>query len=402
MKPPKRRMSISRRSFLALSAATTASPVARAITASSDSPTTPTGTRSGLERLDALAQGAVSSRSTPGIALSVWKGGKQTHSCTVGMANLECGSRVTDASIFRIGSVTKQFTAALILKLVSAGKLSLSDPAQEHLPTLSTHEPFTVLELLNHTAGVRDGDYDTAGLRQHTQIEVAERIAGQKPFFDFRPGTAWLYSNANYILIGAVVEQVTGMPLAEAAARLLFDPLGLEHTAFDTAADVVTGRVSGYTPTDVPNTPFQNAEYVDARLAGGAGAMRSTASDLCRWHHALFHENILPDALTATMTMPGKLRNGQLATTNRFSSADSAMGDAQYGLGLFLDNATRDESLIAGHHGGINGFASYLASHPSSGLSYACLCNADTHPGLPFRDIRRTVFSEILKAATTG
>ena len=246
---------------------------------------------------------------------------------------------------FRIGSVTKQFTAALILKLVSAGKLSLSDPAQEHLPTLSTHEPFTVLELLNHTAGVRDGDYDTAGLRQHTQIEVAERIAGQKPFFDFRPGTAWLYSNANYILIGAVVEQVTGMPLAEAAARLLFDPLGLEHTAFDTAADVVTGRVSGYTPTDVPNTPFQNAEYVDARLAGGAGAMRSTASELCRWHHALFHENILPDALTATMTMPGKLRNGQLATTNRFSSADSAMGDAQYGLGLFLDK--RHEGRIA-------------------------------------------------------
>jgi hypothetical protein len=101
------------------------------------------------------------------------------------------------------------------------------------------------------------------------------------------------------------------------------------------------------------------------------------------------------------MTLPGRLRNGKLSSTHRFSEKDQPMGNTQYGLGLMLDEATLDGSLIANHHGGINGFASYLASHPSSDLAYACLCNADTHPGLPFRDIRRGVFADLLQASKT-
>lgn len=357
--------------------------------------------RLGLERLDALIEQAVSSSNTPGISFAIWKNGREMHSRYVGLANLETRTNAVDTSVFRIGSLTKQFAGALILKLVAAGKLSLTDPAHKYLPSLAKHEPFTILELLNHTAGVRDGDYDTTGLQAHSQIEQAERIAQQDPFFDFRPGTAWLYSNANYILIGAIIEKTTERSLAETASTLLFQPLGLHHTAFDTPGDIVLGRVSGYTPTGNPGSPFQNAEYLDVSLAGAAGAMRSTASDLCRWHHALFHGNALPMPLAKMMTLPGRLRNGQLSSTNRFSENDKPMGNTQYGLGLMVDNATLDGSSIANHHGGINGFASYLASHPSSDLTYACLCNVDTHPGLPFRDIRRQVFSDLLQVNKT-
>lgn len=100
--------------------------------------------------------------------------------------------------------------------------------------------------------------------------------------------------------------------------------------------------------------------------------------------------------MTKLMTMPGKLRNGQLASTNRFSINDKLMGATQYGLGLMLDKETVDQSLIVNHHGGINGFASYLASHVPTDLTLACLCNIDTHPGLPFRAARREVFGEFL------
>lgn len=351
-----------------------------------------------LERLGTLAEQSVSSFNTPGISLVIWKNGQEIYSHHAGLANLETRTRVTDPSVFRIGSLTKQFAAALILKLVAAGKLSLTDPVHTYLPFLDKYEPITILELLNHTAGVRDGDYDTTNLQSHSQIEQAQRIAQQEPFLDFRPGTAWLYSNANYILIGAIIEKVTGKSLADAGALLLFQPLGLQHTAFDTSSEIVLGRVSGYTPTGKPERPFQNAEYLDVALAGAAGAMRSTASDLCRWHHLLSLGNALPMSLAKMMTLPGRLRNGQLSSSNRFSEHDKPMGDTQYGLGLMLDNATLDGSLIANHHGGINGFASYLASHTSSDLTYACLCNADTHPGLPLRDIRRGVFADLLPA----
>ena len=391
-------MPFSRRDFLIASAALAIVPVTGSARAKRISSIVPTLDRGDMEQLDALIDAAVAQGNTPGIAFSLWRDGEEIHTRTAGLANLETATPVIGASVFRIGSLTKQFAAAIVLKLVAAGQISLADPARKFLPFLGKHEPFSVLELLNHTAGVHDGDDEIGKPQTLTQVELAERIAAQSQFFDFSPGTAWLYSNANYLLVGAIIEQVTGKPLAEVAGSLLFAPLSLRDTAFDAGSDVVAARASGYTPTGSSERPFQNAEYLDVTQAGAAGAMRSTASDLCRWHHALFHSRVLPAEFAAQMTMPGRLRNGELAGTHRFSENDKAMGDTQYGLGFMLDKATRDKSLIVSHHGGINGFAAYLATHVPSGLSYACLCNADTHPGLPFRDIRRKVFADILPA----
>lgn len=345
--------------------------------------------------LDRIVDDAVQSQRVPGVALVVWEGGRPVYGRWAGKANLENGTAVDADSVFRVGSISKQVTAVLMLQLAAQDKLSLADPASDHLPFLERHAAFTLLELLQHTAGVHDGDYDLSGLGG-SHVEQAQRIAQQPKFFDFEPGTAWLYSNANYLLAGAVIEQVTGKPLAQHAAQSLFAPLQLAHTAFDAPMHVVAGRVSGYTPTDVATAPFDNAEYIDVRLAGAAGALRSTADDLCRWLEAVFGERGLPAEFAKQMVEPGRLRNGERASTRRFSEADRAMGETQYGLGLMLDRGTRDQSLIVQHHGGINGFAAFAARHIPSGLSYACLCNSDTYPGLPLRDIRRAVFRDVL------
>ena len=344
--------------------------------------------------LRTIVDAAVASRRVPGVALAVWQGGKEVSSYYAGQANLETATHVTAESVFRIGSLTKQFVAALLLKLESQGRLSLGEPAQRYLTFLPQHAPFSIRELLQHTAGISDGEYDTEGVS--SQLTQAERIARMTPLFDFAPGTAWRYSNAGYILLGAIVEKITELPLATAASKLLFQPLGLSHTAFDQPSDVVMARASGYTPTGTEGQPFNNAEYLDVALAGAAGAMRSTAQDLCRWITALFGGAYLPASIVQSMLVPARLRDGALAGTKRHDPQAKGMGDTQYGLGFMLDAHTIDGKPIAGHHGGINGFASYLACHPSSGLAYACLCNADTHPGLPLRDVRRQVLGPVL------
>ncbi|MFD0726742.1 serine hydrolase domain-containing protein [Lysobacter brunescens] len=346
--------------------------------------------------LDGLLDSAMADRSSPAVSLAVWQDGRERYARSVGMANLETSTPASSDSAFRIGSLTKQFAAGAILKLVDARELSLDDKAGRFLPSFGSHPSFTIRELLNHTAGLHE-EADVSIASASSQVELADRIAKQATTFDFEPGGAWLYSNANYIVIGAIIEKVTGTPLATAARALLLHPLDLHRSAFDDASEVVAGRASGYSPTESGTPPFVNAMHLDVTQAGAAGAMRSTVRDLCRWHDALFSGRVVaPSSLTAMIT-PGKLRDGRNSSEHRFSERDSAMGETQYGLGLFLDRSTRDGSLIVQHHGGIAGFTAFLATHVPSRLTYACLFNVDGHPGLPLRGIRRSVFRHLLK-----
>lgn len=393
-------MSISRRKFLSISSALAAGASLASSAIASCRPPARAITRAlSQKKLDEIVERTVSDAKSPAIAVSVWKDGKPVYFNNRGLANLETKTAVANSSVFRIGSLTKQFAAALVLKLAFQGKLSLDDSAHKYLPVLKKHKSFSILELLHHTAGVHDGDYGfiNPSAAQKSQFELAYSVANQPNFFDFPPGTAWLYSNANYILMGAIIERVTGKTLAQAADALLFSPIGLNLTAFDDPSTVVVGRVSGYTPTQDSKILFQNADYIDVIQTGAAGAMRSTASDLCKWHYALFNSRVVPAEFVKIMMTPGKLRDGRLSSSNRFSPDDKAMGDVQYGLGLFLDNSTNDGTLIALHNGAINGFASYLATHVQSNLTVACLCNIDMRPELPFRDIRRAVFEDLLQ-----
>ena len=346
---------------------------------------------------DAIAK-AIKSGACPGVAIELsYKGSPMFHR-GFGSANLETGSPVTETSVYRIGSLTKQFTAAMVIKLCLQGKLKLDDPVGSYLPSFVSLQPVTLSELLQHTGGIHSDEESTqffSSSDEKTQLHLAEDISRQKKVFDFAPGTAWLYSNANYVVLGAVIEQVSGESLRDAAQELIVEPLHLTATSFDRSADVVPGRVSGYSPQPGSNPPFVNAPYIPISEAGGAGAMRSTVVDLCRWHYALLTAQLFPASFVELMMTPGRLRDGSLSGSRRFSANDAAMGDTQYGMGLLLPPSFQNHRSIL-HYGAIEGFAACLETYVDLKLTLAILCNGDNNPDLPFRAVRKIVQKQIL------
>jgi CubicO group peptidase (beta-lactamase class C family) len=346
--------------------------------------------------LSRIADQSIKEMVTPGIQISVWQNGIPATEAVRGLSNLETATTVTPSTIFRAGSITKQFTAALIAKLQDEGRLSINDGLEEHLVFFKGKETPTLLELIHQTAGVYEENEDCFPQSPTTQIELAENIADQKPLFDFHPGAAWLYSNANYILLGAVVESVTKQSLPKTARELIFEPLGLKHTEFDNHSEVVKNRASGYMGTGSSETPFVNADFIPVEQTGGAGAIRTNADDLCRWHHSLFYGTFLSAGARKALLEPAKLRDGRPITKGRFDPNDNNMGETSYGYGLMLDRSTRNHGVIAMHNGFVSGFSAYLATHVPSKLTVACMCNTDPSQNLPFRLLRKAVFSSYL------
>lgn len=348
--------------------------------------------------IELAATRAIAADGCPGVQVAVSAHGHVRFSKGFGLANLETSSTVSPRTVFRIGSLTKQFTAAAVIKLASEGKLSVADALSDHLPAFRRIPSLTLLELMNHTAGLHDNAEDvscsaTVG-SQKSQVQLAEEIAAQPKPLDFPPGSAWLYSNANYIALGAVIEQVTGQPFSDALAGLIFRPLALANTAVDHSQDVVKGRASGYTPGKVGSQQFANADYIPISDAGGAGAMRSMATDLTSWHNALLGGRLFDFQHVAFMTAPGRLRDGRLSGANRFSPQDANYGDVQYACGLLVSSGPNGR--VISHNGFINGFSAVLESYVDRGVTFAVLCNADVNPGLPFRSLRRAVAERLL------
>lgn len=352
--------------------------------------------------IDDAAKSSIKAGACPGVAVQISLRGRTLLSKNYGLANVETGSRLIGSSVFRIGSLTKQFTAALVVKLASEGKLALDDAISKHLTFFAASQPFTLRELLNHTAGLHSDEQNISChaefVRPKSQIELALEISAQSKLFDFEPGTAWLYSNANYIVLGAVVEKLTAMSLADAASAMIFKPLGLIRTAFDTSAAVVPGRVDGYAPVDGKAGSFTHVPFLDISEAGGAGAMRSTAVELCQWHHALFANRLLSRRFVEIMVTPGRLRDGRLSGSNRSSPDDATYGEVQYGMGLLVSPSSESRRSVL-HYGAINGFAACLETFTDVGLTTAILCNGDMGPAMPFRTMRRIVSERILPSA---
>lgn len=346
--------------------------------------------------LSDIAEGAIRSLASPGVQISEWRAGHSAALISQGLANLETSTVVSSNSIFRIGSLTKQFTAAIVAKLQDEGKLSVHDRIDKYLTFFPHQHAPTLLELIHHTAGIHDGQEDCVHLKTMSQIDIAKGIATQAKLYDFMPGSAWLYSNANYILLGAVIESVTKKQLSEVAIQLIFEPLKLKDTRFDSCAEIVKGRVSGYSLSQSSASPYINAAYVPIEQAGGAGAMRSTSRDLCLWHYSLFSGKFVSDATLKAMVAPAYLKDGRPITQGGFDPQDNAMGQTSYGYGLLLDRATKGGGLIAMHNGFINGFSASLATYLPNLHTVAYLSNADVNRHTPFSELRRTIFAGVL------
>jgi CubicO group peptidase (beta-lactamase class C family) len=276
----------------------------------------------------------------PGAVALIARGGRPIFRRAIGLADLEFGIMLEPDMIFRIGSVTKQFTAAGILLLADRGKLTLDDDVTRYLPDFQTGGRRITLEhLLTHTSGIANYT-DLPAWRSSwgsdlTPPQIIDLFRHAPPTGE--PGAAWRYSNSGYILLGAVLEKVTGKSYAEFMRNQVFLPLGLAQTMYDDPRKVMPRRARGYVRD---GDGFANAPYLSMTQPFAAGALVSTVDDLARWDAALSSGRLLSAASIARMFTPYRLASGE---------------SSGYGLGWQL--ASHDGHVFAEHGGGIPGFA---------------------------------------------
>ncbi|MDT9600672.1 serine hydrolase domain-containing protein [Sphingosinicella rhizophila] len=335
-----------------------------------------------IAAIDSIAKEAVRSGQTAGLAVGVSVNGSPVLVRGYGAADLEHGVPVTQRTVFRTGSVTKQFTAAAILLLAEDGKLSVDDPLSKFFPDFPRASEVTVRELLTHTGGVRNytavEDYfPTLGRQDLTTEQMVDYIAKLEKPYDFDPGTSWSYSNSGYFLLGAIIEKLSGQSYAAFMKARIFDPLGLSDTAVDDTTELVPHRADGYEVVKDAPGKYTNTTYIAMGAAAAAGAIRSTVGDLLKWQNALLGGKLLKPGSLAMMIEPVKLKNGSLSGTAR-KPDPAGRPPSEYGFGLSM--RTEDGRRVIGHGGNINGFNSYTQNFPDQKVSIAVLANTGGRP----------------------
>jgi CubicO group peptidase (beta-lactamase class C family) len=311
----------------------------------------------------------------PGAAVAVRHRGRLVHGAGYGLANVEWGIPIDLETVFRIGSITKQFTAAAIMTLAEAGRLDVDDPIERHLPDYPVGaRRITVRHLLNHTSGIKSytGLPNFAAELSGKQQSVDQIINVFKDLPpDFEPGERFLYNNSGYLLLGAIIERVSGKDYETYLREAFFDPLGMTQTRYLHDRPIVAKRAAGYerTPEVVNATPLSMS------WPHAAGALGSTVNDLLRWDEALRGGKAVSPASYAAMKTPSRLNDG--ATT-------------PYGFGLGLGRYR--ERPHVGHNGGINGFVTSLEHFEEDDLTVVLLANIVTFP------VEQTVYGLVRRA----
>jgi len=254
-----------------------------------------------------------------------------------GLANREHGVPNTPNTKFRIGSITKQFTAMGVLMLERQGKLRLEDPLSTYLPSFPHASQITLHHLLTHTSGIpnitRIPNFHTWMKHPAPPGKVID-ILKDLPF-DFPSGSQFLYNNSGYIMLAHVIQELSQQSYGEFLRANIFDPLGMDDTGCDSHQDIILHRASGYEYRD----KLIHAEYIDMSLPTGGGNLYSTSGDLYKWDQALYEESLIPQNVIARMFTP-------------YCS--------NYGYGWFIDPASELSRRVY-HGGGIAGFKSEIS-----------------------------------------
>ena len=310
------------------------------------------------DRLSALIEPALRKSGAPSVSVAVVENGQVSFAKAFGSANIAAG-RAADANTrYAVGSISKQFTAAMVLLLAEQGKLTLDDPVSKYFPDLTRANEVTIRELLSHTSGYEDYAPQDYIIPEWTKATTPQAILdrwAKKPL-NFDPGTRWQYSNTNFVLAGAIVEKVSGEPLLKMLRENVFGPLGMT-----TAGDCTEGSpedASAYTRFALgPPRPV-------AREGAGwyfaAGELCMTPSDLAKWDIAFLGRKILSSESYTQFTTEVKLKNGDLT---------------HYALGLQLGNL---RGIPTYSHGGeVSGFLASNTILPNRDGAVVVLSNQD-------------------------
>ncbi|WP_129645725.1 serine hydrolase domain-containing protein [Peristeroidobacter agariperforans] len=325
------------------------------------------------QQLESEARRMVDARLTPGIAVGVMSRGQIIYAKGFGQINLETATPTTAESVFQIGSVTKPLTAASIVQLVEQGKLQFDDRLSRYFPDFPRGDEVTLRHLLYHTSGIHsimqpgEGPPPAEAIAMKTTADVVTYIRDQPNLYDFQPGTATRYSNSGYWLLGAIIEQVSGIPLAEFMKQNSFDRADMCSSALDDATEVVPHRVSGYARSTPGNTAaFINPEPSYLRVSGGAGGIRSTVGDMLRWSDALVNGRLLSRSGLRAMIAPAKFDNGEPLPVAS-------------GMGLLLGNRN-GHTVWSANGGTTQGFTANLRIFPDDQVAYVVFVNMPSGP----------------------
>lgn len=321
---------------------------------------------------------------TPGASLGVFKDGKVLYAKGYGMANLEYDIANKPDSVFRIGSTSKQFTAASIMLLVQQGKLSLDDTLYSFFPEFPDYaKQITVGNLVHHTSGIRDYLMlsHLKGLDEEDYYEdkdIMHWLTNQQGL-SFEPGSAFLYSNSGYWLLGQIVKKVAGMDMAEFAEKNLFKPLGMNHSHFhNNHKQIVKKRASGYAPT---KDDGYEISMTTLNMIGDGGVF-TTVNDLKKWDDAFYQSKVLNPAFWQAMTQQGKLNDGE---------------ETDYAGGLLIGEHKGLKTIS--HGGAFVGFRAEMLRFPEQRFSVVILANrADARPSSLARKVADVYLAQDVKA----
>ena len=296
----------------------------------------------------------------PGAAVNIIRNGKIIFRKGYGLANLELNVPIEPNMVFRIGSITKQFTAVCILKLFEQGMLTLKDDINKHLPDFNTHgHKISIENLLTHTSGIPNynemAEWQKVRSMDITPEELIALFNGKN--LEFNPGDDFMYSNSGYVLLGVIIEKITGMKYSDFIREIIFNPLKMNQSYYDTSEMIIPNRVNGYSRN---GHEYSNASYLNINHAYAAGSLASTIDDLAIWDNSIYKGKIVNINLLSKAFKPFMLRN-------------SISTNYGYGWRVYLHEGLS----MYEHAGGINGFLACSLRIPEEKVFISILSNCD-------------------------
>jgi D-alanyl-D-alanine carboxypeptidase len=317
----------------------------------------PAATASGI---DAAAAEVLKATGVPSASVAVVEGGKVAYVKAYGMARLEPAIAAEPGMQYSIGSISKQFTAALVLLLAQDGKLKLNDPVGKYLPELTRAKEVTIRQVLSMTSGYQDfwpEDYVMTSMMKPSDPQHILDVWGKKPL-DFEPGTEWQYSNTNYVIAGRIAEIAGGKPLIEQLQERIFQPLKMAGVFNSDASRLPANDPTGYYRHALG--PLRPAPQEGQGWMFAAGELAMPASDLALWNISLMDRTLLAQASYDTMFTEVKLKDGK---------------GTGYGLGVQVGN--RNGHRFIEHSGEVSGFVSENIVFPDDKAAVTVLTNED-------------------------
>ncbi|MEP1448043.1 MAG: serine hydrolase [Paraglaciecola sp.] len=319
--------------------------------------------KSTTSEFDRLLNNLFTADGPGGVALVV-EDGKTVYRKAFGMANLELGVKMTPENIFRIGSISKQFTAVAILKLAEEGKIDLDADITQYIKDYPTHgHTITIKHLLNHTSGIKSytslEKWDAQERkRDFTPTQLIDYFKHEP--MDFAPGEQFRYNNSGYILLGHIIELVSGETYADYIQNHLFQPLNLSNSSYGSTSRIIKNRAYGYSKTD---DAYINADFLSMTQPYAAGSLLSTVDDVYAWYTAIMNDKVINKTSRKMAHQMGVLNSGE---------------KIDYGFGWFIGNI--QGSPMIEHGGGINGYLTASIWLPEEKVFVAvfsnCNCNA--------------------------